>query len=190
MRLLHAGDADDRARAPHRRAERGQGAHPRSAVGKALPLHRLHSDRRSGLRSAQGVPEMIGKPVERIEDLRLLRGRGSYVDDQHIDGMLHAAILRSSIAHGRIRRLAIDKARAMPGVQAVLAAADIAKGAPVPRIPLRLAPLPQLVPYEQPVIAQQEVNYVGEPIAVVIADTLARAEDALDAIELDIEALP
>ena len=132
---------------------------------------------------------MIGKPVERIEDLRLLRGRGSYVDDQHIDGMLHAAILRSSIAHGRIRRLAIDKARAMPGVQAVLTAAEIAKGGPVPRIPLRLAPLPELVPYEQPVIAQQEVSYVGEPIAVVIADTLARAEDALEAIELEIEPL-
>src|SRR5205814_10618370 len=122
---------------------------------------------------------MIGKPVERIEDLRLLRGRGSYIDDQHVDGMLHAAILRSSIAHGGIRRLASDKARAMPGVHAVLTAADVAKGGPVPTIPLRLAPLPALVPYEQPVIAAQEVNYVGEPIALVVADTLARAEDAL-----------
>ena len=133
---------------------------------------------------------MIGKPVERIEDLRLLRGRGSYVDDQHLDGMLHAAILRSSIAHGRIRRLGTDKARRLPGVHAVLTAADVAKDGPVPTIPLRLAPLPQLVPYEQPVIARQEVNYVGEPVAVVIADTLALAEDALEAIELEIEALP
>jgi aerobic carbon-monoxide dehydrogenase large subunit len=133
---------------------------------------------------------VIGKPVERIEDLRLLRGRGSYVDDQHLAGMLHAAILRSSVAHGRIRRLAADKARAMPGVQAVLTAADVAKDGPVPTIPLRLAPLPELVPYEQPVIAEREVHYVGEPVAVVVADTLARAEDALDAIELEIEPLP
>src|SRR5919204_1143631 len=78
----------------------------------------------------------------------------------------------------------------MPGVHAVLTAADVAKDGPVPTIPLRLAPLPELVPYEQPVIAQREVNYVGEPIAMVVADSLARAEDALEAIELDIEPLP
>ncbi|HEY3075980.1 MAG TPA: xanthine dehydrogenase family protein molybdopterin-binding subunit [Burkholderiales bacterium] len=132
----------------------------------------------------------IGKPVERFEDLRLLRGRGSYVDDQHAEGMLHAAILRSTVAHGRIRAIVVEKARAMPGVHAVFTADDVAKGAPVPTIPLRLAPLPELVPFEQPVIAQREVNYVGEPLALVIADTLAQAEDALDAIELDIESLP
>src|SRR5436190_9438776 len=78
----------------------------------------------------------------------------------------------------------------MPGVHAVLTAADVAKGGPVPTIPLRLAPLPELVPYEQPVIASSEVNYVGEPIALVVADTPALAEDALDAIEVDIETLP
>jgi aerobic carbon-monoxide dehydrogenase large subunit len=133
---------------------------------------------------------MIGKPVERFEDLRLLRGAGSYVDDQHAEGMVHAAILRSPLAHGRIRSLDIDKAKALPGVHAVLTAEHIAKGGVVPMIPLRLAPLPELVPFEQPVIASREVNYVGEPIAVVLADTLAAAEDALDAIELDIEPLP
>jgi aerobic carbon-monoxide dehydrogenase large subunit len=133
---------------------------------------------------------MIGKPVERFEDLRLLRGRGSYVDDEHVDGMLHAAILRSSVAHGRIRALAVESARAMPGVHAVFTAADVAKNGPVPTIALRLAPLPELVPYEQPVIAQREVNYVGEPIAMVVADSPAQAEDALEAIELDIEQRP
>src|ERR671930_628957 len=131
---------------------------------------------------------MIGKPVERFEDLRLLRGRGSYLYDEHVEGMLHAAILRSSVAHGRIRALATERAQAMPGVRAIFSARDVAKDGPVPTIPLRLAPLPQLVPYEQPVIASREVNYVGEPIAVVLADTVAQAEDALDAIELDIEA--
>src|SRR2546423_5004162 len=132
---------------------------------------------------------MIGKPVERFEDLRLLRGRGSYVDDQHAEGMLHAAILRSSLAHGRIRAIDTRRARAVHGVHAIFTAEDVAKGAPVPTIPLRLAPLPELVPFEQPVIAQREVNYVGEPIAVVLADSVAQAEDALDAIELDIEPL-
>ncbi|HWI38447.1 MAG TPA: xanthine dehydrogenase family protein molybdopterin-binding subunit [Burkholderiales bacterium] len=133
---------------------------------------------------------MIGKPVERFEDLRLLRGKGSYVDDQHIDGMVHAAILRSNVGHGRIRSIEVARARGIPGVHAVFTAADVAKDGPVPSIPLRLAPLPELVPYEQPVIASKEVNYVGEPIAVVVADTLAVAEDALDAIEVDIEPLP
>src|SRR5436305_3024331 len=132
---------------------------------------------------------MIGKPVERIEDLRLLRGRGSYVDDEHVDGMLHAAILRSSVAHGRIRSLAVEKARALPGVHAIFTASDVAKNGPVPTIALRLAPLPELVPYEQPVIAQREVNYVGEPLALVVAESPAQAEDALDAIELDLEPL-
>ncbi|MFL5086847.1 MAG: hypothetical protein ACJ8FP_18675, partial [Xanthobacteraceae bacterium] len=70
---------------------------------------------------------MIGKSVERFEDLRLLRGKGSYVDDQHMDGMVHAAILRSNVGHGRIRSIDTAKARALPGVHAIFTAADIAK---------------------------------------------------------------
>src|SRR4051812_31589662 len=133
---------------------------------------------------------LVGKPFERVEDLRLLRGRGQYVDDLHREGVLHAAILRSSVAHGRIVSIDTSKAARMPGVRAVFAARDVAPGGgKVPTIPLRLAPLPELVPYEQPVIAQSEVRYVGEPIALVVADSPAQAEDALDAIELDIEAL-
>ena len=129
----------------------------------------------------------VGSPVERLEDLRLLRGRGQYVDDLKPEGILYAAILRSPVAHGRIRAIDTDAARACPGVHAVFTAADI--GAPVPRIPLRLAPLPALVPYAQPVIAETKVRYVGEAVAVVIADSVALAEDAVDAIGLDIETL-
>jgi carbon-monoxide dehydrogenase large subunit len=132
----------------------------------------------------------VGKPIERLEDLRLLRGRGQYVDDLHREGMLHAAILRSSIPHGRIRAVDTAAARAMPGVRAVFTAADIAKeGGPVPTIPLRLLSVPEVVPFEQPVIAQAKVRYVGEPVAVVVADSPALAEDAADAIGLDIEPL-
>ncbi len=133
----------------------------------------------------------VGKPIERIEDLRLLRGRGRYVDDLHREGMLHAAIVRSSIPHGRIRAIHTSAARAMPGVRAVFTAEDIAPGAAkVPVIPMRLMPVEQLLPFEQPVIAKSKVRYVGEPMAIVIADTLAQAEDAVDAIECDIEPLP
>src|SRR5438552_18562236 len=126
----------------------------------------------------------IGKPVERTEDLRLLRGRGEYVDDLHRDGMLHAAILRSPLAHGLIRSIKPLEAKKVPGVHAVFTAAEV--GAVVPTIPLRLAPLPELVPFEQPVIADRKVRYVGEPVALVVAESLAQAEDALEAIELDI----
>ena len=114
----------------------------------------------------------IGSPVERIEDLRFLRGRGEFVGDLRRDGMLHAAILRSPIAHGRIRGLDAAAARTLPGVHAVITAAEI--GA-VPRIPLRLLPLPGTERFLQPVIASDRVRYVGEPIAVVLADSAALA---------------
>src|SRR5919108_2914053 len=138
------------------------------------------------------VPDFrfVGKPFERVEDLRLLRGRGQYVDDLRRAGMLHAALLRSPVAHGKIVSLQTQTAKTMPGVRAVLTAKDVSGDHPVPTIPLRLAPLPELEKFEQPVIAQREVRYVGEPIAVVVADTLAQAEDALEAIELEIEPLP
>lgn len=130
----------------------------------------------------------IGSPVERLEDLRFVRGKGTYVDDLEPAGLLHAVILRSPVAHGRIRSIDGAAARARPGVRAVITAAEV--GTTIPRIPLRQEPLPTLTRFEQPVIAHEKVRYVGEPVAVVVADSAAIAEDALDAIALDIEALP
>ena len=130
----------------------------------------------------------IGSPVERVEDLRFLRGRGQYLDDLSRDGLLHAAILRSSVAHGRVRSIDTAPALALPGVRRVITAADM--GGAVPRIPIRLQPLPELEPFHQPVIADRKVRYVGEPVAVVLADSPAIAEDALDLIRVDIVALP
>ncbi len=130
---------------------------------------------------------LIGNPIERIEDLRFLRGRGVYVDDVACEGVLHAAILRSPVAHGRIRGIDARAATARPGVRAVITAADI--GA-VPTITLRQELLPEFVRYQQPVIAHDKVRYVGEPIAVVVATGAAVAEDALEDIRVDIEGLP
>jgi carbon-monoxide dehydrogenase large subunit len=133
----------------------------------------------------------VGSPIERVEDLRFLRGRGQYVDDIVRDGLLHAAILRSSVAHGRIKSVDVTGALSRTGVHAVITAADVvtALGA-VPAIPMRQEQMPAFKPYEQPTIAHGKVRYVGEPIAVVVADSQAVAEDALEAIELEIEALP
>ena len=130
----------------------------------------------------------IGTPMERREDLRFLRGRGEYLDDLAVDGLLYAVILRSSVAHGRIVSLDVSSARKRPGVHAVITAADMPGGPPI--IPMRLQPLPEFKPYEQPVIAHDKVRYVGEPIAVVLATSVAAGEDALEAIALEIEALP
>lgn len=129
----------------------------------------------------------VGSPIERVEDFRFLTGRGRYVDDLVGDRALYAAVLRSSVAHGRIRMIDVTAARARPGVHAVISAADL--GDP-PTIPLRQEPLPELKRYEQPIIAAGKVRYVGEPLALVVADSAALAEDALEAIEVDIEPLP
>jgi carbon-monoxide dehydrogenase large subunit len=132
----------------------------------------------------------VGAPVERVEDLRFLRGRGTYVDDLCRPGQWHAAFVRSGVAHGTIRGIDAAVALAMPGVRAVIAGADIiaALGA-IPTIPFR-RPNPTIAPYAQPVIATAVVRYVGEPVAMVLADAPELAEDAALAVELDIAPLP
>src|ERR1700693_50782 len=123
------------------------------------------------------VNAFIGSPIERRGDPRFLRGRGQYVDDLARGGMLHAAILRSSVAHGRIRAIDAAAARALAGVHRVITVEDI--GEPVPRVPRRLRPLPEFAGCGQPVMAETKVRYVGEALALVLADSPAIAEDAL-----------
>jgi carbon-monoxide dehydrogenase large subunit len=131
---------------------------------------------------------LIGSPVERIEDLRFLTGRGQFVGDLGTHGALHAVILRSPIAHGRIRKIDAQAARALPGVVAVITAAEI--GENVPTIAIRQHNVPEGEFFRQPVIAHDKVRYVGEPVAVVLADSQAIAEDALEHIEVEIDTLP
>jgi carbon-monoxide dehydrogenase large subunit len=130
----------------------------------------------------------VGQPLERVEDARFLRGRGTYVDDIQPEGLVHAAILRSTVAHGRLVAIDAAAALAMPGVHTVVTAAEI--GPPVPTIPVRMAFAEGQDRFLQPVVAADKVRFVGEPIAVVLADSRAQAEDALDAITVEIEELP
>src|SRR5215475_4269486 len=130
----------------------------------------------------------IGSPVERREDLRFVRGRGQFVDDLNPDGVLHAVILRSSVAHGRIRSIDPSAALKIAGVHSVITARDMPGGPP--QIAMRLQPLPEFKPFEQSVIADTSVRYVGEPIGLVLATSAAIGEDALDRIVVDIEPLP
>jgi aerobic carbon-monoxide dehydrogenase large subunit len=127
----------------------------------------------------------IGRSVPRTEDPRLLRGAGCFVDDIHRLGMVHAVIVRSHTAHGRLIRVDASRARSLPGVCAVFTAADI--GTEICKIPFRIAPLEGADPFRQPVIASTRIRYVGEPIAVVIAETQAMAEDAAELVDVSIE---
>jgi carbon-monoxide dehydrogenase large subunit len=128
----------------------------------------------------------IGQSAARVEDPPLLRGTARFVDDLPAPGALHAAFLRSPVAHGRIRAIDTAEARAMPGVAAVLTLADLRAVLTADRLPLqfRNTGLPEgITPF---VLAADEVLFVGECVALVLADSRAAAEDAAAAIDLDI----
>jgi carbon-monoxide dehydrogenase large subunit len=131
----------------------------------------------------------FGAAVPRLEDPRLLVGRGRYVDDISLPGMLHAAFLRAQVAHGRIRGIDAAGARTVPGVAAIYTMADFAPIAQGPMPPMAPHPLIK-IPITYHPLAVDEVHHVGEAIAVVLADTRQQAEDAANAIDLDVEDLP
>ena len=125
------------------------------------------------------------RSIPRSEARRLVAGRGRFTGDLTLPRMLHAAFLRSPVAHGRIVDLDVAAARAMPGVAAVLTAADLR---PVCKpMVTRSATVPEHRPPPQPALAEFGVHYQGEPVALVAADSLDRARDAVEAILLEIE---
>ncbi len=134
------------------------------------------------------APNYIGAPVRRREDVRFLTGRATFVDDVKLPQMLHAAILRSPHAHARILSIETTEAKAIRGVVRIFTSQDLAAwNAP---IPMRSTKLPGLEKYLQHPLAQGKVRYVGEPLAVIVAESRYLAEDALDAIEVSYEAEP
>ncbi len=126
---------------------------------------------------------LLGNAVPRVEDPALLTGRGRYVDDLPIAGVLHAHFVRAPLAHGRILGIDADDARAMPGVVAVYTAADLglAPYAVFTRIHPECA---------RPPLAEGTVRFVGDPVAVVIAETRTQALDAAEAVVVDYDPLP
>ncbi len=129
----------------------------------------------------------IGHSVPRLEDRRLLTGTGHFVDDLHLPGTAHMRIVRSQHAHGRLVSVDTSGAAALPGVVLAVGARGFNR---VPRIPIRLQLTEDtLEEYLQPVLAEDEVRYVGEPVAVVLAEDPYLAEDAAEAVAVDIEPL-
>ena len=136
------------------------------------------------------VPSLIGRRMTRVEDGPLLRGQGRFVDDLDIPGALHVAFLRSPMAHGRLRGIDADAAKALPGIHAVLSFADLRPLLTSDRIPQALPSGATRFDVDPYVLAKDEVTYVGEPVAIVVADSRRIAEDALALIALDLEEIP
>ena len=132
----------------------------------------------------------IGSPVLRKEDLRFLTGTARYVDDVKLPHMLHAAILRSPHAHARVLSIDPSAALEMEGVEAVFTFQDIVQTVEPRPIPMRRGSYSGLERFLQFPLAGEKVRYVGEPVAVVVAESRYLAEDALDAIEGKYEPFP
>src|SRR5262245_15012845 len=129
----------------------------------------------------------FGQPMRRKEDARLLTGRGAYAADFRLPGLLRAAVLRSPHAHARLGEIRAKAALALPGVVAVVTGDDLGG---IGRIPTRLGHRIGAVECLQLPLARERVRYVGEPVAVLIAESRYLAEDALDLMEVEYEPLP
>src|SRR5215469_141214 len=130
----------------------------------------------------------VGRSMQRRKDLALLRGRGSFVANMRMEGMAHLAVLRSPIAHGRILSIDVTAAKGAAGVIDVLSAADIAET--VDPVPVTSREGATMAPVPLPLLARDRVRFTGEPVAAVVAETRACAEDALELIDVDYEPLP
>jgi aerobic carbon-monoxide dehydrogenase large subunit len=131
--------------------------------------------------------KFVGERIRRLEDHRLLTGRGRYVGDLALPGMLDVVLVRSPHAHARIRRIDVEAAKIRPGVVDVVTFADLGDaGRPLPAGPPHVA----LRERNWTVLAGDRVRFVGEAVAAVVADGRARAEDAVDALRIEYEPLP
>lgn len=135
----------------------------------------------------------IGQAVRRLEDVRLVQGRGTYTDDLAFAGMAHAVLVRSPYAHARVKAVDTAQAKAAPGVLAVFTGADC-DAAGIGDIPCvaRFANAdgsPIFVPPRRP-LAVERVRFVGDPVAMIVAESVNAAKDAADLVEIDYEELP
>jgi carbon-monoxide dehydrogenase large subunit len=134
------------------------------------------------------APEkLVGKPIRRREDPKLMTGGGNFLDDIRLPGMAYAAILRSPVAHARITSIDTSRARSMPGVVGVFTGEDLADVNPLP-CAWQAAGVDNNVATPR-LLALGEVRQVGDPVAVVVAESVYQANDAVEAIDVDIEEL-
>src|ERR1700752_4127375 len=142
-------------------------------------------------------PPYVGRSLLRREDRRLLRGQGQFIADLVLPRMLHAVLVRSPVAHARIRSVDLSRAAAAPGVVLALNGADLLQL--LPPVPEGQISLPRkwtsviqhkFLSPRQPLLAHDKVRHVGEAIAIIVAETRAQAEDAAELVHRDREELP
>ena len=180
-----------------RNASPERGGDPRPPGGQRLPLHGVRGHRRRGagrcsqarrrilMATTETAAPYVGQSVPRVEDGRLLRGLGKFVDDIQLPGMLHAAFVRSPFAHATVTRIDASRARELAGVALVLTAEDIGDLAPI----ATGLPRDEVVPNNRPVLPGEKVRFVGEAVACVVASSRYVAEDAVQLVDVDYEPL-
>jgi carbon-monoxide dehydrogenase large subunit len=175
----------------------------RYACAAATEFRRTRSEycQRTRQPNSNPMPQSIGKPLRRKEDLRLLTGGGRYSDDVNLPGQAYAYVLRSPHAHARIRRIDTTAARAIPGVLAVLTGADVTADGlkDIPHTPIPMKPPADILLVNrdgsehgyapQDLLPTDRVRYVGQQVAMVVAETVAQAKDATERIVVEYEAL-
>ena len=133
----------------------------------------------------------IGQPVRRSEDPKLVRGEGCYADDFNRPGQIYAVIVRSREAHGILRAISTDAAKAMPGVLGIYTAADLSAYGPLKcNMPLKSRDGSPIRYTPRTALAGDKVRYVGDPVVCVVAETVAQAKDAAEAVAIDIDPMP
>src|SRR5215217_6789735 len=204
VRVLHAGDADDEPGAAGREPGPERTRDPHRDLRSDLPLHGLQEHRRGGSvgRRARGRDDTGGmtmatvenlpsptqeRPIgfgrlKRKEDERFIRGKGNYLDDIRLPGMVHGAMLRSPYAHARVVSIDTSRALAHPNVAAVVTAKDLET--------LGLAWMPTISYDTQAVLAGDKVRFQGQEVAFVIATDPYSANDALALIDVEYDPLP
>jgi carbon-monoxide dehydrogenase large subunit len=133
----------------------------------------------------------VGQPVRRSEDPKLVRGEGCYTDDLSRPGQAYAVMVRSRDAHGVIKSIDAAAAKAMPGVLGVYTASDLSAYGPLKcLLPLKSRDGSPIRYTPRPALTGDKVRFVGDPVACVVAETVAQAKDAAEAVTIDIETLP
>ena len=131
-------------------------------------------------------PQYVGARVQRVEDARFLTGGNHYLDDIAVPGVLHAAFVRSPHAHARITAIDVAEARAVPGVVGVFTAGDLPGAGPI----VTHLERPEATPVTRMALAKDKVRFVGDIVAVVVAQSRYIAEDGADVVDVDYEPLP
>src|SRR6201996_8064263 len=135
----------------------------------------------------------VGQPVPRKEDPVLLRGEGRYSDDLNLPGQAHAVMVRSTAAHGIIRQIDTDSAKTLPGILAILTGQDLV-AAGLGNMPsgmsFKMRDGSDMPKPTQSILTTDKVRFVGDPVAIVVAETAKQAKDGAEAVILDIDTLP